>query len=274
MGITRRFRLFLTLQAAILLAVGMILAPACCAGTLYERSLKMMAALEQNTSAKGFTFVVLGDSRDNEVVFKKSLELAATFNPLFIIHDGDFSSNGTPQEVDHFLETIRAIVPDIPLFVVKGNHERRQPFQEKIGPLNYVIDSAKLGFKLIVVDNSDYALKQAQSDFLKNNLDGTRKLAFVVMHIPPKTKRWSWHTFSEGASGMVRLLSREKVSAAFYGHLHLYDKDELEGVPHIITGGAGAPLVSIGFPGDPVYHIVVVKIKNGTFQYGKVNIQK
>ena len=274
MGIPCRFRLFLTHQTVILVVFGIFLAPACSAGTLYERSMETMTALEQKTSAKEFTFVVLGDSRDNEVVFKKSLELAATFKPLFIIHDGDFSSNGTPQEIEHFLETIRAAVPDIPMFVVMGNHERRQPFQEKIGPLNYVVDSAKLGFKLIVVDNSDYALKNAQLNYLKSNLDAKRRLSFVAMHIPPRTMRWTWHTFSEGASDMIRLLSEKKVSAAFYGHLHLYDRDELEGVPHIITGGAGAPLVRIGFPGETVYHIVVVKIKNGTVQYSKVNIQK
>jgi 3',5'-cyclic-AMP phosphodiesterase len=266
--------LFRCLQTATLCLFSVFLASSCIAGTLFERSQKMMTALEQKASANDFTFVVLGDSRDNDMVFKKSLELAASCKPLFILHDGDFSRSGSPQEVDHFLETIRGTVPDIPFFVVMGNHEQRQPFQEKIGPLNYVIDSASLGFKVIVVDNSDYVLKPAQLEYLQNQLDGKRKNTFAAMHIPPKTKRWTWHVFSEGAPELIRLLSGKKVTAAFYGHLHLYDRDELEGVPHIISGGCGAPLVSFGFPGDPVYHIVVVKVKDGVASYRMVKIKE
>ena len=252
----------------------LFLASACCAETLYERSLEMLSAQEKTVSPEKYTFVVLGDSRDDDLVFRRSLELAATFKPLFILHDGDYSRSGSPEETDHFLGMVRAAVPAIPFFVVKGNHEQEKVFREKIGPLDYVIDDARIGFKLIVVDNSGYALKSAQLDYLKKQLETKQKMNFISMHVPPRTKRWDWHTFSEGAPELIRLLSEKQVTAAFYGHVHIYDHDVLGGVPHVITGGAGAPLITTGVRGKPVYHIVVVEVNNGSVSYRMVEVGK
>jgi hypothetical protein len=83
------------------------------------------------------------------------------------------------------------------------------------------------------------------------------------MHVPPKTGRWSWHTFTEGADDLRAILAKGRVQGAFFSHVHLFDRSEFGGVPAFITGGAGAPLVTTGFPGEPVYHILVVRVKNG-----------
>ena len=262
------FRIF------VLAVIGILLAATCNAGTLFERSLAKMEERAQKASPQDFTFVVLGDSRDNDEIFRKSLGLAATFNPLFVLHDGDFSMNGTPKEVDHFLEVVNGSVPEIPLFVITGNHEQKKPFRDKVGPHEFVLDSSRLGFKVVVVDNSNYALKVSQLTYLKDHLAEQRKFTFVAMHIPPKTARWNWHTFSDGAAELINLLAEKRVTAAFYGHVHLYDRDDIKGVPHIITGGAGAPLVSVGFPGDASYHIVVVRVKDGTATCRMVKIQE
>jgi len=136
---------------AIMAMIGVVLASTCNAGTLFDRSLAKMGERMQKASPRDFTFVVLGDSRDNEEVFRKALELAATFDPIFILHDGDFSMDGTPKEVDHFLEVVHGTVPDIPLFVIPGNHERKKPFSETVGPLEFVLDGPRLGFKVVVV---------------------------------------------------------------------------------------------------------------------------
>ena len=61
---------------------------------------------------------------------------------------------------------------------------------------------------------------------------------------------------------------------AFYFHVHLYDRDEIEGVPSIITAGAGAPLVKDGFPGEPVYHITVGRVKNGAVTTEMVRVNE
>jgi 3',5'-cyclic-AMP phosphodiesterase len=234
------------------------------AASLYERSLeKLQAKIEQGSPAD-FTFVVLGDSRSNDPVFKKALTLAKIYNPLFILHGGDYSDKGSSKETDHFLTLVNDAVPDVPLFVVIGNHEQnRKVFAEKIGPFNFLLDSEKLGLRLIVVDNATYVLKTPELDYLKSHLAAPRENTFVAMHIPPKTPRWNWHTFSEGAAELVDALAKAEVDMVFYFHIHLYDRAVIKDVPSIITAGAGAPLVTIGFPGTPIYHIVVVRVKDG-----------
>jgi len=247
------------------------------ASTLYERSLNKFQDNVKQLSGKDFVFVVLGDSRDNDRIFKKSLVMAATFNPLFILHTGDLSNRGSKKELEHFLEIVQTTIPDIPLFVVAGNHEivkgSKNIFKQIIGPLDYVLDSAKLNIRVIVLDNADYILKPQQLDYLRQQLSSKRSLNFVTIHIPPKTKRWTWHSFKEGSADFMQILSDKKVTMAFCGHIHQFDEDEIKGVKYIITGGAGAPLNRWFFPGDPVYHIIVVKVKNGTVSYDRVKVQ-
>jgi 3',5'-cyclic-AMP phosphodiesterase len=234
------------------------------AASLYERSLEKLQVGIEYVSPADFTFVVLGDSRENDSIFMKALALAKTYNPLFILHGGDYSSKGSDKETDHFLALLNDSVPDVPFFVVMGNHENRKVFAKKIGPTNFSLDSARLKLRVIAVDNASYVLKMAELDYLKSQLAAKRENTFVAMHIPPKTEMWSWHSFSDGAVELENVLAENGVKAAFYFHVHLYARDVIRGVPSIITAGAGAPLVSFGFPGEPVYHIVVVRVKNGT----------
>ena len=244
------------------------------AATLYERSLEKLQAGIERVSPADFTFVVLGDSRENDDVFKKALALAKTYNPLFILHGGDYSNKGSDKETDNFLAMVKGIVPDVPFFVVMGNHENRKVFAERIGPFNFTLDSARLKLKVIAVDNATYVLKNSELAYLKSQLSAKRENTFVAMHIPPKTQRWSWHTFSDGAEELENALAEHGVKLAFYFHVHLYDRDIINGVPSIISAGAGAPLGRFGFPGEPVYHIVVVRAKNGTVTTEMVRVNE
>ena len=244
------------------------------AASLYERSLEKFQAGIEHVSPADFTFVVLGDNRGNDGIFKKALALAKSYNPLFILHGGDYSDNGSDKETDHFLALVNDGIPDVPLFVVIGNHERRKVFAEKIGPSNFSLDSARLKLKVIAVDNAGYALKIPERNYLGSQLTAKRENTFVAMHIPPKTERWNWHTFSDGAAELENVLAENGVKVAFYFHIHLYARDEIKGVPSIITAGAGAPLVPLGFPGEPVYHIVLVRVKNGTVTTEMVKVNE
>ena len=100
--------------------------------------------------------------------------------------------------------------------------------------------------------------------YLRRQLTLRSPLAFVAMHTPPRTERWNWHTFSEGAPELIRLLADEGVTMAFFSHVHQFDRDMIGGVPAIISGGSGAPLVGRErFPGEPVHHLVVVRVRKG-----------
>lgn len=227
-----------------------------------------------HVSPADFTFVVLGDSRGNDVIFNKALSLTKTYKPLFILHGGDYSDNGSEKETDHFLALVNGSVPDVPFFVVMGNHEKRKVFAEKIGPSNFSLDSARLKLRVIAVDNASDALKIPELNYLSSQLAVKRENTFVAMHVPPKTKRWNRHTFSDGAAELENALAENGIKVAFYFHVHLYDRDEIKGVPSIIYAGAGAPLVRFGFPGEPVHHIVVVHVKNGVATTEMVKVKE
>jgi 3',5'-cyclic-AMP phosphodiesterase len=240
--------------------------------TLYEQSRQKLESRLAGIQKESYTFVVMGDSRDNDVVFIKCLLAADRYHPLFIMHMGDAVSTGSEKHFLHFLALIQQTLPDMPVFVAAGNHELTNRdkgdkgkvlFQQLIGPLDYVLDLPGINARFIVLDNSAYSLTSIQIDYLKTQLSMENSLKFVFMHIPPQTRKWiDSHTFTKGADAFLQTLSGQNVAGVFYGHYHLYDVDTLSGIRHIITGGAGAPLARLYF-GDAAYHFVVVTLSDG-----------
>jgi 3',5'-cyclic-AMP phosphodiesterase len=265
-------RLFAILSLAYLLLFNLVITAPVDAASLYEASLTLLKSKVSTTSPDDFTFVVMGDSRDNDPVFHKTLNMIRKLQPLFVLHGGDVVSRGCKKEIDHFLETVKKSLPDLPIFVVVGNHEicpkdksrdgGKKVFEAQVAPLNYVVDLKPLNTRVVVLDNADYTLNASQLAYLKMNLTPDRRHQFVAMHIPPATGRWLFHTFTKGAPELIQILAEKKVDAAFFSHLHLYDALQVRGVKYILTGGAGAPLTPLGF-GYTGYHIVVVTVKNG-----------
>lgn len=243
---------------------------ACSAETLFDRSLALFEAKAAKVSKDDYSFVVLGDSRDGDAVFKKVLKLAKAYDPLFILHGGDYSGSGTEEETAAFLSLVRENIPDLPIFVVIGNHETPTVFAREIGPSYFTLKSARLGLTLTAVDNSEYKLRRQDLDYISRQLSYAARTKFVAMHVPPKTSRWSWHTFSDGAEQLEDVLLRKRPAGIFFSHVHLYDSDEFGGVPAFITGGAGGPLIPFGFPGDARYHFLLVRVKNGKPMFMKV----
>ncbi len=241
--------------------------------TLYERSLKKLDENLKAATPDDFMFIVMGDSRDNDEIFKKMLTAAAKLRPLFILHGGDTVFTGREKKFNHFLDIAESALPETPIFVVIGNHDLtnnvktthdKQIFQEKIGPLNYTLDVKKLGTRIVALDNSLYELAPAQLQYLEEQLSSKRKYKFVIMHIPPETQKWQHsHCFTKGADRLKQIMAEKKVSIAFFSHLHLFAQDEVKGVKYIITGGAATPLhLSIPF-GEHSYHFFVVRVKDG-----------
>lgn len=241
--------------------------------TLYERSLKKLEENLKTATPDDFMFIVMGDSRDNDEIFKKMLTAAVKLRPLFILHGGDTVFTGREKRFNHFLDIAENSLSETPIFVVIGNHELtnnvnsphgKQIFQEKIGPLNYTLDVKKLGMRIVALDNSLYELTPTQLQYLEEELSSKRKYKFVIMHIPPETQKWQDnHCFTKGADRLKQIMSEKKVSVAFFSHLHLYAQDEVKGVKYIITGGAAAPLhINIPF-GEHSYHFIVVRVKDG-----------
>lgn len=251
-----------------------LLAQLCHAETLYQRSSALFEAKARQAAPDAYSFVVMGDSRGNDAVFKKALQVAASFDPLFILHAGDYSDEGGRGETAHFLDLVQRGVPGIPFFVVLGNHENLRVFETEVGPRNFVLNSRRLGLKLIALNNAEEALLAPELALLRAELASASGSVFVSMHVPPETKRWRGHTFTQGAAELEQILAgSRRVQGIFFAHSHLFDSSEFGGVPAFITGGAGAPLVWYSRYGERVHHILVVRVKNGQASYQMVPLR-
>jgi 3',5'-cyclic-AMP phosphodiesterase len=235
---------------------------------LFADSLKAFEARAASADADGWRFVFLGDNRGNDDKFKEILQRARDLKPLFILHGGDIVEKGSAAELAHFLDVVKSVKGLPPLFVVRGNHEGNAAlFEKMIGPLNFVIDSQRLGLRLVAVDNSNYVLSERELAFLARNLDQKRQNQFVAMHIPPKTERWPDHTFEKGRDALLTLMKERKVRMGLFSHIHLFDVDTIKGIPYIISGGAGSQLAWYGYSGDVMYHLVIVDVVKGKASY-------
>jgi Icc-related predicted phosphoesterase len=242
-------------------------------GTLHSSSMEALEKRVATANPDEWRFVFLGDNRGNDGTFKEALQRAKEFDPLFILHGGDIAERGTADELAHFIKTVSEVPNLPPLFIVRGNHEINvNLFENTIGPRNFTIDNPRLGFRMVAVDNADYSLKEKEIDYLSKALDQKRPIQLVSMHIPPKTERWSKHSFEKGKNELIRLMVERKVKLGLFAHIHLYDKDEINGIPCIISGGAGAQLTWFGYTGEATYHIVVVEVNKGIVSYQIVRL--
>ena len=236
--------------------------------TLFSESMKTLESRFSTADTNKWCFVFLGDNRGNDRKFKEMLQRAKEVNPLFIMHGGDISERGSALELSHFLDIVKSVKGLPPLVVVRGNHETNSVlFEKMIGPRNFIIDNQKLGLRLVAVDNSDYLLSENELSFLSINLDQKRQNQIVSMHIPPKTDRWPKHSFDKGKSELFKLMTDRNVKMGLFAHIHLFDADVIKEIPYIISGGAGAQLAWFGYPGDVMYHFVIVEVTKGKVSY-------
>ena len=263
---THHFRLFIITLVMLLGTTDLCISAE--TGTLFAESMKTFEARAASADADSWRFVFMGDNRGNDSKFKEILKRAKDLDPLFILHGGDIVESGSVGELSRFLDVVKSVMGLPPLFVVRGNHETNAAlFEKMIGPLNFVIDSQRLGVRLVAVDNSNYILSERELSFLSQNLDQKRHNQIVSMHIPPTTERWPKHTFDKGKNELLSLMTDRKVRMGLFAHIHLFDEDMIKGIPCIISGGAGAQLSWFGYSGTAVYHLVVVEVVKGKLSY-------
>ena len=69
------------------------------------------------------------------------------------------------------------------------------------------------------------------------------------------------------------LNEKYRVDHVFLGHIHLYDHREVNGVPYVVSGGAGAPLDDKDGFGEGKYHVVLVEIDGNQVSQRMIPIQ-
>ena len=229
-----------------------------------------------------FTFVVFGDNRPNRPnhpqpdAFKKILGEINALEPAFAVNTGDCifgSRNGTRLEKQYsdYVETTRSLLK-AKVYLAIGNHEiqdsraSQEFFEKQIGALYYSFDYGDSHF--IILDSGvvgeTHRITGDQLEWLKKDLEKARaaRHKFVFLHEPlyPVDGHMGQclDRYPKDRDALHSLFARNRITAVFAGHEHLFYAQVKNGVRYIITGGGGAPLYpSIYGKGDFHHYIAV-----------------
>jgi len=243
-----------------------------------------------------FSFVVLGDTRAGDPacdsVYGNLIAAAMERKPAFVVNTGDqIDKPGNKDHWRRFWELSKPV--NVPYFLTVGNHDAHvevagseETFKEQGdlpgGKLYYSFVAGKALF--IVLDsylkNEDKRITGAQFAWLEDTLSRSQeKLRFVFIHHPlfPEQGKGKHHgnsldRYTAERDRLQALFVRYRVSAVFLGHEHLYLRKTRDGIPHVITGGGGAPLYADDLSGG-FHHFVFVTVEENTFHAEAVDVQ-
>lgn len=175
-------------------------------------------------------------------IFGRSLKAPGASFKLVL---GDLVPTGTEKLYESVTKFISQTSP-LPVYTLCGNHDTEH-YEQYFGLRNYALYNHKVLF--LVLDNSSRNFSEATLTFAANELRKHKEKHIVIFfHIPPPNDKWSNH-MSLGAwqpFSTVVASSGAKISYYICGHVHNYFEDRVDGIPLIVSGGAGARLEPIG----------------------------
>lgn len=260
-----------------------------------KRNEERTIELSPDLKAEYPEFVILGDNRNGYQTFSQIIDQINAINPIFVIDNGDLVFGGEPNKYRLFYETVSKLrVPLYTTLGNHDIRENGRPIYTKLfGPPYYSFDYGNTHF--IFLDSSrGWAEKRAislvQYAWLENDLKSAfGKKIFVISHIPPTDPRGNFqkntfpnepgiektsfferlmnnynqyksidHGFPDKkeAERFEKLMTKYKVDTVFLSHIHSYFSYIRGNVRYIISGGAGAELLTT----DSYYHYLRVKL--------------
>jgi len=252
-----------------------------CAGTVFAAQdlplQQKLAALEKATGK--FSFAVLGDNRTGDDIYRKIIGQVMERKPAFIVNTGDqIEKPGSREMWANFWELSKAVT--VPYFFTVGNHDIHpevagslQTYKEQVNlPGNELYYSFTAGNSLFVVLDSyikgeDKKITGEQFKWLEKVLVASKqqhKFAFVHHPLFPEAGKGKHHgncldRYKEERDRLQALFVKHGVAMVFLGHEHVYLRKTVDGIPHIIAGGGGAPLYATDEEGG-FYHYVLVTV--------------
>ncbi|MFC0302589.1 metallophosphoesterase [Virgibacillus soli] len=169
----------------------------------------------------------------------------------FVMHMGDMVDAGINEEYEQFIKAT-SLLQNKRLLAVAGNHEAFQGnldlFMSHFGSPTYHLE---YGNTLFIVLHSAYDQSMSQSDatqlhYVATLLARTNKKSIVIAtHVPVKDTFGTAHEMEQEDAGKFKNLLRDfkqknqDVSiTVLFGHLHVLNMWEQDGVHYVITGNA------------------------------------
>ena len=218
---------------------------------------KQIGSTLPQTSSQNFKFAVFSDSHSCRTSLRDILKKASQ-RCNFAIHLGDFVEFDDDYEYRYFVTRIDDLIINLPLFLVRGNHETMAPdggFSHhftKYVPQSYY--SFTFGGSLFcVVDNSVGKIDSVQRKILQRTLNDFRKdnpknPIFLFMHIAP------FDLGKNDSDYLKSIVNQFKINFVFAGDTHSYSEQKWEAATMIVSGCAGG---SIHFPSTEVHYVEV-----------------
>jgi len=225
-----------------------------------------------------FTFVAFGDTRTRHRDHQAVVDRMLTVEPDFVLHTGDLVTAGSAaHQWNTFFEIERELMARAPLFPALGNHEGMNPNYFDLFYLPgserwYTFDYGNARFVCLQVDGfAEFGADSEQYAWLEETLSAnTRPWLFVYFHVPPYSSVSYDSTGGEDEqsvrSALTPLFEQHDVDMVFSGHMHSYERNEVNSITYVVTAGGGAPLYAMKErePTQVVFamahHFVVVKI--------------
>jgi hypothetical protein len=204
-------------------------------------------------------------------------ELAARTDLAFIMHDGDAITHGHKLE---FYQVVRAWrshpFAARRMLMTVGNHEIRKGsddnYRSMFGPLYYDFRVGSHAFiSMNTANPKDF--NDEQVAWLRDRLAAAQnaQTCVVFMHIPlfDVSKTQVSILDRDRVRTVLDLFKQYKVTLVIASHFHGWYAGDWEGVPYVVTGGAGVTLEKD--PDDPTrpdpvhsfYHYLIVDLHDG-----------
>ncbi len=193
--------------------------------------------------------------------------------PSFVIITGDLVHDAKLKQFERLKELLEKLKPDIPLYLVLGNHDSNRRNFGQVFPGRspyYSFDKGKWHF-IILDSRSDGSLEKKQAAWLAEDIcDGKHNQLMIFSHHPMVCKE-GWEDVRPMREEIFKLIKDYKtVTWMFSGHLHynFLAQCKYDGMPAVnllsTTSSAGA----FGYE-NPGYRLVCVdedKIKATIFK--------
>lgn len=220
-----------------------------------------------------FTFVAFGDTRTQHDIHQTVVDRITAMAPDFALHTGDLVAMGSAAPYwETFFEIERDLMARLPLYPTLGNHElnHERYFGLFYLPGNerwYSFDYGNARFVCLQIDGyAEYDAGSEQYTWLEQTLaENTQPWLFVTFHIPPYSSSVEEREHSI-RQALTPLFERHAVDVVFGGHHHNYERNEVNGITYVVTGGGGAPLCVMQEPESTraafavAYHAVLLEI--------------